>query len=202
MPRTEERGRTGAWAEGARLDPRFEEAGAEPHRDRAEGRMRPQDRPEVSRARPGGAGLWPASAPRLPARSLRGLSARTCHGLPRSQRGPAAAGDPGDGLRGRLHEGDRLPAEGTSTGTHTVRAPLRDASRSPGAGRLRGVHGVVHRRARYHAQGLAVLDHPGSQPLALGPVRCQPEPAIGPALHMRRRSRPWAACRRKFSTTA
>ena len=70
MPRTKERGQTGAWTEGDRFDPRFEEAGAEPHRDRAEGRVRPEDRSEVSRARPGRTDLWPAPAARLPARSL------------------------------------------------------------------------------------------------------------------------------------
>ena len=46
----EQWGQPGEGTEGDRLDPRFEEAGAQRHRDRAEGGLRPEDGAEIPRA--------------------------------------------------------------------------------------------------------------------------------------------------------
>ncbi len=59
--------------EGDRLDPRFEATGAHHHRDRAEGGLRPQDRPATSRARPRAAGLQTSAAEGADLGALRGL---------------------------------------------------------------------------------------------------------------------------------
>ena len=55
--------------------------------------------------------------------------------LSRFHRRPAAAGDPGAGLRRRLYKGDRLLAGGPPAGVLYAPRPRR----APGAGQLRGV---------------------------------------------------------------
>ena len=117
-------------------DPGTASTRAVDHRDRAADGARPQDRPQIYRARHRGAGLRAAlGRAAQQARSVHGISARAGDRLSRSECRAADPRDPRARLCRRLYRGEALPRR-DPTG-RTGRSPTRCASRPRRASRPR-----------------------------------------------------------------